>query len=179
MYLSESLLWLFPILFMLHDFEEILLMQAWIARNKGALRHKFPALAGRMLPHFEGLTTASFALGVAEEFALLCVITGAAAVLQSYALWLGLLVAFTVHLVMHCVQGLLLRGYVPALATSVLCLPVCVDMLRSILPLFSWKVVAGYTALGLLLMVANLALVHRCMVPFGRWLERYSGQSTP
>ncbi len=58
----------FPILFIIHDFEEIIFIQSWISKNRYYLCEKFPALSKKLLPHFDNITTASFAFGVAEEF---------------------------------------------------------------------------------------------------------------
>lgn len=61
-------IWLFPILFIFHDFEEIIFMRAWINKNRSFLRGRFPVLAPKMFAHFDPITTSAFALGVAEEF---------------------------------------------------------------------------------------------------------------
>jgi len=31
---DEMIIWLFPIVFMIHEFEEIIFMRWWVARNK-------------------------------------------------------------------------------------------------------------------------------------------------
>ena len=71
----KVIVWLFPMLFIFHDFEEIIFMQSWICKNRGYLIERFPTLSKRLLPHFDNITTSSFAFGVAEEFILISIIT--------------------------------------------------------------------------------------------------------
>ncbi|MBE5979318.1 MAG: HXXEE domain-containing protein [Paenibacillaceae bacterium] len=71
----KVMVWLFPILFMFHDFEEIIFMQSWISKNRNYLTHRFPALSKRLSSHFDQITTSAFALGVAEEFFIISIIT--------------------------------------------------------------------------------------------------------
>ena len=66
---------IFPIVFMFHDFEEIIFFKTWLTKNKDLLQKKFPAVSKRILPHINKLSTAAFSLAVAEEFILLSIIT--------------------------------------------------------------------------------------------------------
>ena len=115
---TDTILWLLPIIFMLHDFEEIIMTKPWLTRNAGRLRQKYPRIAARLLPHFSGLSTSAFALAVAEEFVLLSVLTLFAAEYKLYALWAGVTIGFFLHLLAHAVQFLALRCYVPVILTS-------------------------------------------------------------
>lgn len=172
----EILIWLFPILFIFHDFEEIIFMQGWIGRNKAYMQKRFPRLAKRMLPHFESITTSSFALGVAEEFVLISIITMVSYLTNWYALWIGLFMAFSLHLVMHCIQAVVLRGYVPAVITSLICLPACFYILNNTVQLYNLDTLIQFSILGVLLMIANLAVIHKGMNSFSRWAASYENQ---
>ncbi|RYM02943.1 HXXEE domain-containing protein [Sporolactobacillus sp. THM7-7] len=50
------LIWLFPILFMFHDFEEIIFMKSWLIKNKYYLSQRFPRFTKKMLSHLEHLS---------------------------------------------------------------------------------------------------------------------------
>lgn len=163
-----AVVWSLPLLFLFHDFEEILFLKPWFAKNGGAVQKRFPRLAKKLLPHFSAVTTFRFSLGVAEEFLLLCAVTVVSYAANWYALWFGLCAAFTLHLLMHCVQALLMRGYIPAVATSLLCLPVCFWVLARSAPLLEPGAAVFYTVLSLALAGANLAAIHICMDRFGR-----------
>ena len=64
----ETLIWLFPIVFMIHEFEEIIFMRWWIAKNKVHVLNKYPKLGKQVLGQFDAFSTESFSLIVAEEF---------------------------------------------------------------------------------------------------------------
>ncbi|OOM78582.1 HXXEE domain-containing protein [Clostridium sp. BL-8] len=169
----QVIIWLFPILFIFHDFEEIIFMQAWISKNRSYLCARFPKLSKKFLPHFDNITTLSFAFGVAEEFMLINIITIISYVMNWYNLWLGLFIAFTLHLVVHCFQILIVRKYVPAIVTSIICLPICMYIIEHIVKLFILRTIVIYSILGFVIMVVNLAIVHKFMNKFGRWLDQY------
>lgn len=166
-------IWLFPILFIFHDFEEIIFMRAWINKNRDYLENRFPKLAKRMLPHFERLTTSSFALGVAEEFILISFITIVSSAMNSYGLWIGSFIAFTIHLLIHCFQALMIRKYFPAIVTSLICLPVCIYIIRLALLTIPINMIIGYSILCVIIMGVNIMIIHKLMAIFGKWIARY------
>ena len=135
----QVIIWLFPILFIFHDFEEIIFIQVWISKNRRYLCEKLPRLSKKLLPHFDNITTSSFALGVAEEFILISIITAISYLMNWYSLWLGLFIAFTLHLAVHCFQALIIRKYVPAIVTSIICLPICIYIIKNTFQLFTFS----------------------------------------
>ena len=68
--LPGLLLWSLPAMFLLHDAEEVLLLPPWLRRNREWLARRFPQLARRMLPHFDGITSLRFAAMAVEELVL-------------------------------------------------------------------------------------------------------------
>ncbi len=117
-----TVLWLFPVVFMLHDFEEIVLVETWMRRNGDEVRRRFRFARGA-IDHLTDLPTAAFALVVAEEFLIISAVTLAAVELGWYEMWAGILIAFLLHLVGHLAQFLALRHYIPAIVTTLLALP--------------------------------------------------------
>ena len=75
-------LWMFPLLFIFHDMEEIIGLVPWIRLNKTLLAQKAPTI----LKIHKGVTTEGFALAVFEEFFLVLSITLLAHFSQSRAL---------------------------------------------------------------------------------------------
>lgn len=57
---------IFPILFMLHDFEEIIWGHQWLKRNIYSLQ--IPKFVKRMLRYVANLSSRQFTLAVMEEF---------------------------------------------------------------------------------------------------------------
>ena len=125
----EQLMWLFPIVFMFHEFEEIILIPWWLQRNRQRLEMRFWVFGHQILAHYRELTQSGFALIVAEEFALVAFITVVGTVGGQYLLFAGMLVAFLLHLVVHMVQAVVWGGYTPMIVTSVLAAPYCVYVL--------------------------------------------------
>jgi hypothetical protein len=148
-------------------------MQSWISRNKRYLLNRFPRLSKKLLPHFDNITTSSFALGVAEEFVLISTITVISYMMSWYSLWVGLFIAFSVHLVIHCFQALLLRKYIPAIVTSIISLPICIYIIKHVIQLFPLDIIVLYSVLGLIIMVINLGIIHKVMGVFSRWLAPF------
>lgn len=169
----KTIIWLFPILFIFHDFEEIIFMKIWILKNKEFLSRKFPILSKKMLPHFINITSSSFALGVAEEFIIISIITIASYITNSYLVWIGFFIAFTLHLIMHCFQALLVKKYIPAIVTSTICLPICIYIINTIIKLFPLNDVIVYSILGFIIMIINIILLHKGIAVFSQWQTKY------
>ena len=169
----KVMVWLFPILFMFHDFEEIIFMQSWISKNRNYLTHRFPALSKKLSSHFDQITTSAFALGVAEEFVIISIITVVSYVTNWYILWTGLFITFALHLVIHCIQALVIRKYVPAVITSIICLPICIYIISNGMKLFPLNDVILFSVLTFALMAVNLILIHKAMEVFSKWSAQY------
>lgn len=173
----QVFIWLFPILFIIHDFEEIIFMRAWISKNKSFLYDRFPTLSKKLLPHFDNMTTSAFALGVAEEFILISIITVVSYMTNWYGLWIGSFISFTLHLLIHCFQALIVRKYIPVIVTSVICLPICIYIIMQIIQISTFNTIILYSILCFIIMVINIGLIHKGMAVFSKWITRYEHQS--
>ena len=169
MNLMHVIIWLLPILFIFHDFEEIIFIKPWVNRNSRYLSERFPKLAKRFLPHLSSITTSAFALGVAEEFVIISMITVISYLTSWYGLWIGLFLVFSLHLVMHCMQTLIVRRYVPAVVTSVLCMPACFYIIKYSINFIPLGTTAFYTVLSMVVMLINLVFIHKWMEIFSAW----------
>lgn len=114
-----------PIVFMLHDFEEIIFLRPWLERNGDRLRKSLPKAAGKMLAQMRTTTTERFSLIVAEEFVIVSGVTFYSVTSGNYYPWFALLLGFSAHFAMHIAQWLFVRRYIPAIATTLLALPYC------------------------------------------------------
>ena len=97
----KIIVWLLPIVFMIHDFEEIIFFKSWVMKNKEYLSRKFPKLSKRFLVQLENLSVPAFSLAVAEEFVILSIVTVLSVLYDSYLLWLGIFMGFFIHLLVH------------------------------------------------------------------------------
>ena len=167
------IVWLLPIVFMIHDFEEIVFFKVWIDKNKGYLEERFPRLSKLFIRRVGSLSTPAFTVAVAEEFVLLSAITLASALWGCYALWLAAFMGFFVHLLMHLGQWVILRRYIPALFTTLLVLPYCIYTLYIIRMngIFSLSEIALWTIIGFGLLAVNLIFAHKLAELFNKNLK--------
>jgi hypothetical protein len=159
----STIVWLFPIVFMLHEFEEIIFFKPWIRKNGIYLSERFPWLAKRLLPRFESLSVPAFTVAVAEEFILLSIITALSVLFDDYLLWLGVFMGFFVHLLIHLGQWLMLRKYIPAIYTTIVSVIYCLFSLTYILKekLFQGNDLLIWTFAGFGIVALNLILAHK------------------
>jgi hypothetical protein len=114
----ETLMWLLPIVFMFHDFEEIIMFKPWLTVNLPNLEKRFPKWASQAMAGQSKMSTSAFTLAVAEEFIVLSALTLLAVELELYPVWAGIMLGFFIHLLVHIGQFLVYRKYVPVILTS-------------------------------------------------------------
>lgn len=167
----EQYLWLFPILFVFHDFEEIIGSKLWVTKNGAAITRRFPTIGFI----FKKFSTEGLAIAVAEEFVLILIICGLTftGIRVFSLLWLGTFIAFTLHLVVHIGQAVVIRKYIPALATSILLLPISIWIAACCIELFKVKLleIAIFSLLATIAVGANLFLAHWFARKFNEWQE--------
>ncbi len=166
---------LLPAVFMLHDFEDIVLMQPWLINNSSRIKARFPRLA-KHINHASARSTAAFALAVAEEFILICLVTALSVWYSTYGVWVAVYCAFFLHLLLHIGQSIVLKSYIPALATSILSLPYCVwvGLLLVRWGQFDLWQTGLLFALGSVLVAANLLLALKTADWFDKQLAKYA-----
>ena len=152
----------FPLLFIFHDLEEIIGMRIFLDRNEDMLQRRFPKIH-RL---FHGTTNEGFALAVAEEFVVFTIIALVALWIDNqlvWNIWLGGFLGLTFHYVVHIVQSIVLMKYIPALATSIICLPISIYILKQCLMTLTgdaftniWQI-----AVGVAVAAANLVCAHK------------------
>lgn len=148
----------FPLLFIFHDLEELIGMRIFLDRNEDMLQRRFPKI-NRL---FHGTTNEGFALAVAEEFVVFTIIALLALWIDNqfvWNIWLGGFLGLTFHYLVHIVQSIVLRKYIPALATSIICLPISIYILKQcfmILTVDIWQMIVG-----IVIVAVNLVCAHK------------------
>ncbi len=121
---THTLIWLFPVAFMLHDFEEIILGEPWLKKNAddimARIGNRVPDFMANQIKKVLGKSTTELALSVCLIFCLTAVASLLAAEYQQYGFFLAASMLFFVHGFMHLGQAVALRRYVPAVITSIL-----------------------------------------------------------
>ena len=77
------LIYLLPILFMLHEFEEMVMLPAWIEKNEKELSRRFPALRSKL----SFLQSPAFGIAVCEEFVIVSACTMATIITGHMLFW--------------------------------------------------------------------------------------------
>jgi hypothetical protein len=173
---TETIIWLLLVVFMVHDFEEIIMMSPWIRKNKVDLLARFPRLAPRLLQLTGDLSTSAFALAVAIIFISLAMFTVLTVQFRLYALWCGLLLVFSIHFIMHIAQWVILRRYVPVIITSLLSVGYCVFAFWHMITIVQVPLKDIFMGLipAVLLVIILFPLSTRLAKSFDRWLAGYS-----
>ena len=161
-------MWLLPLVFVIHDGEEILTMPRWIAGHRPLLQDmaRTSPAARRVVANLP-TTTAQVAIAVAVELAVFLLATALVArdprrgfALYFYAAVLGV---YTAHSLTHLGQAILLGAYTPGVVTAVLVVPAAGAYLYKRLfeaDLLSRRSALLSTAVGVLGMVPLLLAAH-------------------
>lgn len=121
--LPALLVWSLPLLFVIHDAEEELFLPSWLRRNRGLLVRCVPSAMRRVVLALPDLPRRVFAAMAGEELALLLLVSALASGADLIHPWLALYLAFGVHLLLHVGQCLVVRCWLPVVASSLFCLP--------------------------------------------------------
>ena len=160
--------WMLPILFILHDFEEMIFMPLW----KKRYRQKLVAFKK---PFFGSVTQGSaFAVGVLEEFVILLFISGLCQMTHNTVLYFSFVIAYTSHFMIHYIMCLQFRGYVPGVVTVTLELPIVLMIIFHYWPSEgSLLSVIAYLFVAMALAYTNLKVMHQIMPKIQISLEKY------
>ncbi len=163
--------WMLPILFILHDFEEMIVMPLWKTRH-----HR--KLATLKKPYFGSVTQGSaFAVGVLEEFIILLFISGFCQITHNNLLYLSFVIAYTSHFIIHYIMCLQFRGYVPGVVTVTLELPMVLMIIFHYWPSDSSLLsVISYILVAISIAYINLIIMHLIMPKIQIHLEKYAKQ---
>lgn len=163
---------LLPVVFMVHEYEEIMMFRHWIDRNREELRKRFPKI--ELFFTRRGVfnySTSTFAVGTAHEFILISVVSFCSVWTGEYQWWFAALAGYSVHLLIHIVQWIVYRKYVPVIITSLLTLPYCIYAFAefSKITVLSSSQMVLWAAIGIVFTVLSLFSAFFCMDKFQRW----------
>ena len=152
----------FPLAFIIHEAEEIAVQKRWMSRHHDLPKQKFPRLKP-LTGHLAKLGTKAFAVAAAEELLIVLAVTALVLIQYEFCMqiWSAIFIAFSLHHILHILQAVAVRGYVPGLVSTVVLLPYSAYGLYSIhLAMSLWEMLAWGTA-GLVFMALNLMFAHK------------------
>ncbi len=171
------LVWLLPVIFMIHDFEEIIMVEAWGERYKAKIERVWPKRKPFGLGQFHTQATAVFSIAVYVEFILFSVIAFLSVLFDSYLIWMVVFLGLTIHYVIpHLIFPIIFKGYVPGQITGL------IVILPSIYIAYYANSILGYSPLtmaisglvGIVFMMLLVPALHHFMVNWHQKLDQYS-----
>lgn len=168
------ILLLFPILFMIHEFEEIAMINVWQKRNKQYIS-TLKSQNKKVPFDFKG-STASFSIGILEEFLILSVITIVSYLSNNYVAFYGLFMAVTFHFFVHIFLSMRFKGYVPGITTTIIFTPFFCFMIYKLNVILHYTMITSISSIliATLLMIVNLYILHNIMIKFTELLNKYA-----
>ena len=159
--IMNEIYWILPVLFIFHDFEEIIFMERWVKRlDREKLYERLPVnLVKKILRHFDNISTTKFAMSVYILYIMLIVCTFISYLWNLKLFWTSIFIFFTIHLFIHCLQSIFWGGYIPAVFTSIICIPICLWILKFVFTKFHFSL---FSISFMTLIVAIVALFVLC-----------------
>lgn len=108
---------LFPILFMIHDFEEIIWGHRWLKQNIHNIQ--IPQIIKPAFNYLSHLSTRQFTFAVMEEFWMCFLISWAAFYGKIKWLFIGIVIFYIIHCVIHLFQCIYLKRYIPLIISAI------------------------------------------------------------
>lgn len=132
---------LFPSIFMLHEFEEILLFPCFMRRN--------PKLQLQFTPF-------RFNAIVCQEFILLLIVLGLSIYFESFDIYITVIIAYIYHVIGHIFQSIFLRQYIPGVLSGIITAGYCTCRIYDAVSANYWLL--AYSFITLLLILVNIAV---------------------
>ena len=166
----ELIVSLFPIVFMLHEFEEIIGFKPWVVKDGLWIAKKFPK-AAKQITLYERLSVPAFALAVLEEFVLVGLVIVLALTLQWCSAWIAMFMGFSLHILIHIGQWIVVGKYIPIAVTSLLSLPYIVWGIYKIYSQYSISMIVFCFIIGTIVLIVNLRFVHKLALQFDKRIK--------
>ena len=160
-------------LFMIHEFDEIILVKPWIKQNQDHPAYqKEMFIAGKS----SYPSTESLSLMIAEEFVLAFLLLLVAIFCHFSELALAVTICHALHLLGHVSQVIQFRSWVPGGLTAVLTFPFLLVVLVVYLSQnsVSWTLLILLSILVMLALLGNLLFLHKQAPTIHAWIYRIS-----
>ena len=156
----HNVFWLFPIIFMLHEMEEIIGFKIWLDKNIDIVKRY-----NKLSMIYQNYSNEGFSVAVLEEYLLCILVTGVSIFFKMYIIWVGTFIAFSVHLLVHIIQSIIIKRYVPALVSSIILLPISVFLINEVIYTFryTFSSIVISSIICIIVMLLNLMFIHKIM----------------
>jgi hypothetical protein len=171
------IIWMQPIIFMIHDFEEIIMAEVWSKRYEKEIPVAFPKKQPFGNNYIRYFKTPTLSIGVAVEFLLFTIICLLSFALKNYFIWFIAFSGVTLHLVLvHMVMCIKFKHYVPGVITSViLTIPsIWLQYQAAMLLHFDAISIVSGCLLGAVLIGILIPFLHKKMAKWSEMLYKYA-----
>lgn len=159
------------VLFMIHEFEEIIFIKKFIKKNKVVKDMKNELFVKKKESYPSTETTS---LMIAEEFIILSTLLSIASEFRMYEIVLSLFIVYIAHLVPHIYDALRYRKFSPGSRTSFIIFPLGILIIWNVILnkeinlviLISCVIIIGF------LMILNLLFLHKISKKIDKYLQK-------
>lgn len=161
---------LLPIIFIIHDMEEIVGF-GWFFRNNPWLFDRYP----KMMNMYRDLKEMAWKLGVYEEFIPFFGVSLLAYYFPNnilYSIWFGFFLALIGHFFVHIGLSIKIKKYIPSVITSIIGIPISMIILYKCAMIMTFDTTTIiFIIVGIILMIGNFCFLKWCMTFLSRKLE--------
>lgn len=169
--------WLLPLIYMLHDFEEIFMVEVWSKRYKNEIDAAWPKRQPFGLNYIQHCQTPTFAFTVYILFIISTTVSLLSLVFQTYFVWYGIFLGITLHFILaHVPICFKVKHYGPGIFSSIILLFPSIWCLYKVAMLLHYSplTILLTLLLGLVLTVFVLLFFHKKMGTWSEMIYRYS-----
>lgn len=174
------IVWMLPIIFMIHDFEEIIMVEIWGKRYLKKINEVWPKRQPFALKYVNKCQTPTFSIGVEVEFLFFSLISWFSVAFHHYFIWYAAMLGFILHLVIfHILMCIQFKNYVPGIVTSIVFFFPSIFYAYTAAKLLVYNISTILLAflVGIILLLVMLPVLHKLMGQWSDWLYKYSMKS--
>lgn len=149
---ESSLYWLFPILFMTHEIEEIIFLPRFVERLKWNNSNK-------VIEKIPSISSFQFTIIAIEQLILIILLSFYCYMNNNISLYIALIIVYIVHILIHYIQAIVIKKIIPGFYMGTLSSIVLAYLLITIE--VDIKELVGYILIILLIAIFNLLIMHK------------------
>jgi hypothetical protein len=174
--------WLLPVLFMIHEFEEIFMIETWFDGHKEKINRLWPTKKPFGLDNTVKYLTPTIAIGIFGEFVITILICLFCLIFDNYYVWYAFTVGFILmSVLLHGRLTIQFKGYTPGIVTIAILLIPCIWLLyqsNTILHYGAVDIIVSTLVVNGLFGLASFRLLHNAMIPTSKWLSKIAETET-
>ena len=159
------------VLFMIHEFEEIIFIKKFIEKNKVVKDMKNELFVKKKESYPSTETTS---LMIAEEFIILSTLLSIASEFRMYEIVLSLFIVYIAHLVPHIYDALRYRKFSPGSRTSFIIFPLGILIIWNVILNKEINLIIFILCVIIIrfLMILNLLFLHKISKKIDKYLQK-------